>query len=161
MLMTSAAPTRLRREPNARNGTRSDTMSDIDSYFGRTDNALLRFGTVPSSLSDVEDDDPTSESCSRLELEPELDDDGEWLGLSVKRRDRRLEEDLRFGGSGCGKKVTVDGLSFAGGWSEIVSASSDRGTRHVGQRPSEQLADNHWHCVSTSISGRMIPKTYI
>ena len=62
--MTSAAPTRLRREPNARSGTRSDTISDIDSYFGWMDNAPLRFGTAPSSLSDVEGDDPMSESCS-------------------------------------------------------------------------------------------------
>ena len=62
--MTSAAPTKLRREPNIRSGTRSDTMSDTDSYFGWADDTPLRFGTAQSSLSDVEGDDPTSESCS-------------------------------------------------------------------------------------------------
>jgi len=118
------------------------------------DNAPLRFGTTPSSLSDVEGDDPTSESCSWLELEPELD--GEWREPITNRRDRTLKEDLRFGGMGGGKKLTADGLGLAGGWRQIVSASSDRGTRHVGQRPSEQVADNHYHRVSTSISGRMI-----
>lgn len=48
-------------------------MSDTDSYFGWTDggdddddddNARPRFGVALSSLSDVDDDDPTSESCS-------------------------------------------------------------------------------------------------
>jgi hypothetical protein len=70
---TSAQPRRLRREPNSRSGARSDIMSDTDSYFGWTDggdddddddNARPRFGVALSSLSDVDDDDPTSESCS-------------------------------------------------------------------------------------------------
>lgn len=61
-----------------------------------------------------------------------------------------------------GKKLTADSLGFAGEWSEIVSVSIDRGTRHVGQRPSEEVADNHCHHVSTTNSGRRIlSKTYI
>jgi hypothetical protein len=52
-----------------------------------------------------------------------------------------------------GKKLTADSLGFAGEWSEIVSVSSDRGTRHVGQRPSEQDADSHCHHVSTTNPG--------
>ena len=79
-------------------------------------------------------------------------------GLITNRRDRAPEGDLRFEGMGGGKKLTADGLGLAGGWRQIVSASSDRGTRHVGQRPSEHVADNHYHSVSTSISGRMIPR---
>jgi hypothetical protein len=51
--------------------------------------------------------------------------------------------DLRLGVSGAGKNLTVDNLGFAGGWREMVSVSIDRGTRHVGQRPSEPAADNH------------------
>jgi hypothetical protein len=65
--MTSAKPTKLRREPNSRSGARSDIISETESYFGWTDDERLRFGEAPSSLSDVEDDvvdDPTSESCS-------------------------------------------------------------------------------------------------
>ena len=123
-------------------------MSDMDSYFGWMDNAPLRLGTGPSSLSDAEGDG--------LELDPELD--VEWREPIINRRDRRPEGDLRFGGIGGGRKLTADGLGLAGGWRDIVSASIDRGTRHVGQRPSEQVADNHCHRVSTSIPKMMIPK---
>jgi hypothetical protein len=144
--MTSAQPTKLRREPNSRSGARSDIMSDIDSYFGWMDGARLCFSTMPSSLSDVEDD-PTSESCSRLELELEFGLDGVWRCIRTGRRDLRLLEDFRLGGSGAGKNLTTDDLGFAGGWREIVSVSSDRGTRHVGQRPSEPVADNHYHRI--------------
>jgi len=61
--MTRAQPSRLRREPNSRSGTRSDIKSDMDSYFGWMKSARLRFRAVTPSLSDVEDD-PASESCS-------------------------------------------------------------------------------------------------
>lgn len=82
-------------------------------------------------------------------------------GLRINRRDRRLEGEIRFGGCAAGEKLTADGLSFAGVWSEMVSVSSDKGTRQVGQRPSEQVADNHCHHVSTNISGKDDTKTYI
>ena len=101
--ITSAQPTRLRREPNSRNGTRSDIRSDTDSYFGWIDSARLRFGEWLSSLSDVEED-PASES-----LEP---DDEVW---GVSRRDHGLVGERRLEGWGANKKLTLDSLGFAGG----------------------------------------------
>jgi hypothetical protein len=110
--ITSAQPTRLRREPNARNGTRSDIRSVIDSYFGWIDSARLRFGEWPPSLSDVEGD-PASESFSWLE--PELEPDDGWWGVRTNRPDRGLVGERWLEGRGVSKKLTVDSLGFTGG----------------------------------------------
>lgn len=62
--------------------------------------------------------------------------------------------DLRLGGRGASRKLTADNLGFAGGWREIVSVSSDSGTRHVGQRPSDSAEDSHCHRISALITGK-------
>jgi hypothetical protein len=142
--ITSAQPRRLRSEPNSRRGTRSDIRCVTDSYLeGTTDNTRLRLSALSPSLSDV-DDEPTSESYSWLELELELkpDDDEVRRGTSAIRRGHGLVGERRREGGCAGRKLTARSFFFTGGWRKIVSVSRDKGTRHVGQRPSDPAAES-------------------
>lgn len=145
MPITSAQPRRLRREPNSRRGTRSDIRCVTDSYLKGTDGTrLLCLSALSPSLSDV-DDDPTSESYSGLELELELkpDDDDVRRGISASRRGHGLVVERRREGGCAGRKLTAGSFFFTGGCRKIVSVSRDKGTRHVGQRPSDPAAESH------------------
>jgi hypothetical protein len=113
--ITSAQPRRLRSEPNSRRGTRSDIRCATDSYLEGMDSTRLCFSTLSPSLSDV-DEDPTSESYSWLELEPELrpDEDEVRRGTSANRRGHELVGERLCEGGCAGRNLTAGGF-FAGG----------------------------------------------
>ncbi len=80
------------------------------------DSTRLCLSALSASLSDV-DDDPTSESYSWLELEPELkpDDDEVRRGTSANRRGHGLVEERRCEGGCAGKNLTAGSFFFTGG----------------------------------------------
>jgi hypothetical protein len=79
------------------------------------DSTRLCFSTLSPSLSDV-DEDPTSESYSWLELEPELkpDEDEVRRGTSANRRGHELVGERLCEGGCAGRNLTA-GSFFAGG----------------------------------------------
>ena len=112
---TSAQPRRLRSEPNSRRGTRSDIRCATDSYLEGMDSTRLCLSALSPSLSDV-DEDPTSESYSWLELEPELklDEDEVRRGTSTNRRGHELVGE-RLCGEGWACRNLTAGSFFVGG----------------------------------------------
>lgn len=115
MPITSAQPTRLRSEPNSRRGTRSDIRCATDSYLEGMTSTRLCLGAVSPSPSDV-DEEPTSESYSWLELEPELKPDVDRVrrGTSANRRGQGLVGERLCEGGCASRKLTTGSFFFSG-----------------------------------------------